>query len=74
MYDRAKDKVNKYSGKKKVAINRINQNNDMPYKTQALKQAAIDAQQLIVNAAVGQPAVNDANEKLAEIKSATVTG
>ena len=44
----------------------------MTYKTQELKQSAIDAQQVVVDNAKGQPAINDAKDELAEIKSASV--
>ena len=44
----------------------------MKYSTQVEKQAAIDAQQVVVNAAEGQPAIDTANAKLAEINAAEI--
>ena len=44
------------------------------YPNQAAKNTAIAAQQVVVNDAVGQPEINEANARLAEIKSAVVTG
>jgi hypothetical protein len=44
----------------------------MKYSTQVEKQAAIDAQQVVVNAAVGQPAIDAENAKLSEVKAAKV--
>jgi hypothetical protein len=44
----------------------------MNFATQAAKDAAIKAAQVVVDNAVGQPAIADAKEVLAETKAASV--
>lgn len=44
----------------------------MTFKTQELKDEAIVAAQKVVDDAVGQPAIADAKEVLADTKAATV--